>query len=260
MKRSGTGWTVLAVLLIAMGCRSGETLAPLGDMADLELISSGGSLTEPGSSYPDSSDAGQFAGVIWVTANMQSWFGSTGHAYGAGVTQGYANTASQSMTMQIISGTTVGQTVSKPPVSFSVLWPRLFVIRDTIVLPSAVTCGASSLATIQSSAHLRVIANYQLFDLFPVEDSDQGTGYLNPCPPPSECDDVLTAAEEQCPPIEPGGGPITSEVPGWTPRDPFAGSSEVCETYTQYTSWDGGRTWRQTGYVITNVCWTVYQT
>lgn len=246
------GCIALVPLLLSVACDS----AAIGEPELVTAAPTLGALYE--GEAPDSALVEEQQGLIDVVPLAQGWFTVAGQAYGRGYSTGFGNHAKQELTLQLYQGVTeVGQPTSSEE-TWQVFLPRIFSLVDTVMKNTSAQCGVNSTVTVRSEASLFALANWQTIRLGHRSRHTTGNGYQNPCPPPPDCDDPLTEQVEECPPIAPGGGPISQSLPTLRPT-PMGEEVWYCESIDWFASWDGGQTWYYTGTTITDNCWPEMQ-
>jgi hypothetical protein len=120
---------------------------------------------------------------VFAAPQAVSWFGTSGSAYAAAVTDYWGNVASQSLSFTVYKGSSNVASSGPSSKGFAGFLPLPGTLRDTIMANITGTCGLGSTAQVTSSAELRVIG-YGLsswISLGAQTNSDQGYGYMNPC-------------------------------------------------------------------------------
>lgn len=250
-----------ASLVALVGCSAADVTSP--GKARLATAPGARLVTYEGQQWYDSATAAELTSLVWVETVAQAWFSGSGAAYAEGVSQGWGNVVNQTLSLRVWEGTTpVGGDPGLSRAGIREPLPYTFVLRDTVNLNFRKSCGLQSTASAYALAKFDAISlsSWSVLTISEREGEDEGNGYMNPCPPPPEdCDDPFTNEVEECdPPGGPAPGPIQVDVPQPTLAPPGSGPETlVCETYFEFTSWDGGATWYHTGTTVTNNCWVL---
>jgi len=169
-------WTATILIAIAAGCR--DAAGPEGRPLPIGEVSR--------SEYPN--EGSYNPSLVSVDVDAIAWFTQGGIPKGAAQTLfGTANSVTQKLTLKVyVDGSEVLSTPEKT-VGFAQFLPYSGTIGDTATANVAYACGASSTSTANSEAEIRMMVSGFAWASFGKKyASDDGNGYMNPCPPPPE--------------------------------------------------------------------------
>lgn len=243
--------------LLAGACsRADAVVAPPGP--EMTLVGA-----PQASSFPVETEfTGVTPAIVWVTTVAQAWFGEIQHANAAAQTQGWGNAGTQSLTLDIFEGATHLHRTQPSVAAFSTFLPGIWWLSDTVTVNISVSCGLSSTASVSASSALKVlpVGGVQAFTLFEQQRTGAGNGYMNACPPPPGCDDLMTDEVEECGDEGANAGTVYSpggSHPTETPGVEHGGSTTsvwVCDVIDWFVSSDGGQTWQYENTEL-KACW-----
>lgn len=176
--------TMVGLCGCALACHDGATSPGAADPPVRRMLPAAAS---PDEQFPDSDEVDMSA-IVWVSTQAIAWFDwDLNRPYGAGLTQGYGNDFRQTLEMQVFDKDGNARGTATPHIVGSAGGlPALRSYQDTVHLTVSASCGWSNIATTNSHAKLRVHIPYTplIFTAGEDFDSDQGAGYMTPCPPP----------------------------------------------------------------------------
>jgi hypothetical protein len=168
------GWAAIIAFALASACSEAtgvvERSLPIGEVSRSE--------------YPDSGEYNP--ALVSVAVDAIAWFTGAGQPKGAAQTLfANANSTKQTLTMSVYVDGQEVLTTSPKVKGFQQFTPYTGTLSDTTTAAVTYACGATATSTANSEAEIRMMVNSTTWVGFgKKEDSDNGNGYMNPCPPP----------------------------------------------------------------------------
>lgn len=138
------------------------------------------------SEYPDSGEYNP--ALVSVAVDAIAWFTEAGQPKGAAQTLfANANSTKQTLSLSVfVDGQQVVNTTPKVK-GFQQFLPYSGTLTDTTTAAVTYACGATATSTANSEAEIRMMVNSTTWVGFGKKyASDNGNGYINPCPPPPD--------------------------------------------------------------------------